>query len=157
MDKQGATELTPADYIEIHQLYAKYSFALDLGDGPGRAATFTPDGTFKAALTDHKLDTVQTLAKRTSLLGNQGRRHLMMNIVITATPEGAAGRAYAVILGEAKDDSDDRSLEGKSGFYIDTLAKTPAGWRFKTREFWRDTDAGSPFKRGAPPPAMPWG
>jgi hypothetical protein len=22
------------------------------------------------------------------------------------------------------------------GFYTDTLVKTPAGWRFKTREFW---------------------
>ena len=156
MEKQSVTELTPADYIEIHQLYAKYSFALDLGDGPGRAAVFTPDGTCKAALSDHKLDSVQTIAARTTLLGNQGLRHLMMNIVITPTPEGAAGRAYAVILGAARDDADDRSLEGKSGFYVDTLVKTPAGWRFKTREFWRDTDAESPFKRGTPPPPMPW-
>jgi hypothetical protein len=156
MTKPSVTELSPADYIEIHQLYAKYSFALDLGDGDGRAATFTADGTFKAALTNHKPDNVQTLRERTRLLGNQGRRHLMMNIVITPTPEGAAGRAYAVILGPAGQEADDRSLEGKSGFYIDTLVKTAQGWRFRTREFWRDTDADSPFKRGAPPPPMPW-
>ena len=157
MNDQCMTELTPADYIEMHQLYGKYSFALDLGDGAGRAATFTPDGTFKAALTDRKPDSVQTLAERTNRLGNQGRRHLIMNIVITPTPQGAAGRAYVVILGAAKNESDDDGpLEGKSGFYMDTLVKTPAGWRFKAREFWRDTDAGSPFKRGAPPPPMPW-
>ncbi len=156
MNNLSMTTLTAEDYIEMQQLYAKYCYALDLGDGAARAATFTPDGTFKAALTDHKPDAVQALAARTSLLGNQGRRHLMMNIVITPTPEGAAGRAYAVILGAAEDDADDRDLRGKSGFYIDTLARTPDGWRFKTREFWRDTDADSPFRRGAPPPEMPW-
>jgi hypothetical protein len=156
MNEPSVTELSPADYIEINQLYSKYSFALDLGDGEGRAATFAPDGTFRAALTNHKLDSVANLRERTNLLGNQGRRHLMMNIVITPTPEGAAGRAYAVILGPAGKEEDDRSLQGKSGFYIDTLVKTPDGWRFKTREFWRDTDADSPFRRGAPPPPMPW-
>ena len=157
-NKTATPELTPADYLEIHQLYGKYSFALDMGDGAGRAAVFTADGTFKAALTDHKLDSVETIAERTTRLGNQGRRHLMMNIVITPTPEGAAGRAYAVIMDETKDKagSTDGPLQGKTGIYVDTLVRTPQGWRFRTREFLRDQDADSPFRRGSPPALMPW-
>ena len=150
------TELSPADYIEINQLYSKYSYALDTGDGPGRAATFTPDGYFKAAINNHVPDSPQQMSERTTRFGNQGRRHLMMNVTITPTAEGAAGRAYAVILGPSKGEADDRALEGKSGFYVDTLVNTKDGWRFKTREFWRDNDADSPFRKGAPPPAMPW-
>lgn len=151
------TLLSPADHIEIQQLYAKYCFALDTGDGPGRAAVFTTDGTFTADITGYQPDPVQGMVARTNRTGNKGSRHLIMNIVLTPTPEGAAGRAYALILGDGEHDAHgDRDLRGKSGFYVDTLVRTPAGWRFRTREFWRDCDAGSPFRRGAPPAPMPW-
>ena len=38
--------LTPQDYLEIQQLYATYSHALDKAEGERFAATFTADGEF---------------------------------------------------------------------------------------------------------------
>src|SRR5262245_66254206 len=38
--------LTPQDYLEIQQLYATYSHALDKAEGDRFAATFTADGEF---------------------------------------------------------------------------------------------------------------
>ena len=65
----------------------------------------------------------------------------------------ALGVVFLLLLASLQKD---RALQGKSGFYVDTLVKTAQGWRFRTREFWRDNDADSPFRRGAAPPPMPW-
>ena len=97
------------------------------------------------------------MVERTNRIGNKGSRHLIMNLVLTPTPEGAAGRCYALILADGESGANgDRALSGKPGFYIDTLVRTAQGWRFRTREFWRDCDAQSPFRKGAPPAPMPW-
>ena len=149
-----AARLPERDQIEIHELYAKYCFAVDLGDGALRAATFAPDGTFTAAAGESKPETVAVMAERTWKQGNTGRRHLITNIVLTAMPEGAAGRAYCLILQHPKPDA--AGLIGHVGLYEDMLVKTADGWRFKTRIFWRDRDPQSPFAAGAPPALMPW-
>src|SRR5688500_7565404 len=50
--QESATKLTAEDYVEIYNLYAKYTRAADMGgkgDGSDWAATFTPDGTFGKA------------------------------------------------------------------------------------------------------------
>src|SRR5262249_18165215 len=36
--------LTPQDYMDIQQLYARYARAIRLGDGDAYGASFTPDG-----------------------------------------------------------------------------------------------------------------
>jgi len=43
----AAYEGTPADFMQISQLYSRYDFAIDNGDGDGWADTFTPDGVFR--------------------------------------------------------------------------------------------------------------
>ena len=50
--QESVTKLTSDDYVEIYNLYAKYTRAADMGgkgDGSDWAATFTPDGTFGKA------------------------------------------------------------------------------------------------------------
>lgn len=133
---KAVTKLTPDDYVEIYQLYSAYSLALDTGDGPGRVATFTPDGTFSWFMSKHVPETMDVVLKRTNAYGRKSRPiggHLLTNIHITPTTEGADGTCYA-ILGGPPDANGNISIS--PGFYTDTLVKTPQGWRFKTREFW---------------------
>ena len=44
---KAAYKGTPEDFVEINQLFARYDFAIDNGDGEGWADVFTPDGVFR--------------------------------------------------------------------------------------------------------------
>jgi hypothetical protein len=135
------------DYIEIYQLYSAYSVALDTGNGPGRVATFTPDGTFSWFQSNHQPESMEAVLKRTNAYGRTERParmyHILTNIHITPTAQGANGTCYAVLA--YLDPKKTSSFMVQPGFYTDTLVKTPTGWRFKTREFWTaDEDAHLP-------------
>jgi hypothetical protein len=71
---------------------------------------------------------------RTPAGGPTNQRHFTMNHVIKASPDGAVGRAYVVML--------DVGIAGKpnavnhGGHYEDEYQKTSAGWRFKKRTYW---------------------
>jgi len=131
--------LSAMDYIEIHQLYARYAAGLDFGDGAARAATFTSDGTFTTSITpDRKPISVAEVAERTVRIGNIGDRHMTLQLIITPTETGADGFAYAIKV--------DRQGKVGTGFYNDTLVRTPDGWRFKTRVLWHDFEANSPYR-----------
>lgn len=129
--------LSAMDYIEIQQLYARYAAALDLGDGEARKTMFTPDGTFANIVKNHQPISVEELAQRNNQTGNIGDRHMTLHLVITPTKSGANGFAYTLKV--------DRAQKVYTGFYNDTLVKTPDGWRFKTRELWHDTEKNSPY------------
>jgi hypothetical protein len=138
--------LTAMDYIEIHQLYARYALALDLGDGAARATTFTTGGYYANLPSGHRPVYVDQLVERTNANGNSGERHLVNNIIITPTEEGADGFAHLTMI----------SRDGKAhtGFYNDKLVRTPEGWRFVGRHGWYDIDPDSPYRpRDESPPA----
>jgi hypothetical protein len=141
--------LTPMDYIEIQQLYARHSIALDLGDGAARGALFTPDGFYSNLPSGHKPRPRSELARDTTARGNVGERHVISTLIITPTKEGADGFAYLTMINSA----------GKvhSGFYTDKLVKTPEGWRFAARVGWYDVDPASPYiaRKTAEAPAKP--
>ena len=129
--------LTAADYLEIQQLVARYSYAVDMhgGDGSAYAALFAPDGS------------LGTLAKGTAQLAefaaqtNKDRsgpafaRHFVTNVVIKPAPGGATGRSYLVTLDAAEGDKPTTMLSG--GHYDDVYVKTPQGWRIKSRNYVR--------------------
>lgn len=128
--------LTTQDYIEIQQLYATYAQAIDLGRGPA-ARTFTPDGEFFN--TDREAP-----IKGSTLVGGgavRGRRHGCINLVITATPEGAKGSCYLLEL----DTKNVPATIVLTGVYDDDLVKTPGGWRFKKRVESIDGTERSPY------------
>jgi len=132
---KSVMKLTPSDYVEIYQLYSAYSVALDTGDGPGRVGTFTPDGTFSSFISKHVPETMDILLKRTNAYGQRKipvGGHILTNIHITPTADGADGTCYA-LLGGGRPDAKGHFHVGPA-FYTDTLVKTPVGWRFKTRE-----------------------
>lgn len=123
---QAQTPLTPEDLAEIHGLYAHYNLMLDGGDAEAWAETFVEDGRFgrsqgRAALVEFAEGFAEA---------NPNTRHWNSNIRITATVEGATGTCYLVLWNVGA-----RPQEiVLTGTYLDTLVKTPDGWRFKSRE-----------------------
>lgn len=125
--------LTAEDYIEIQQLVARYPYALDQNpdQGASYANLFTTDGVFRQPRTEGRQN-IATMASRAPH-GPRYTRHFLANQVIEATPDGATGKQYlvAVDIGEMGQPSS----VYLGGHYEDVYAKTPEGWRFKTRTF----------------------
>ena len=119
-----AASVTPQDYMEIQQLYARYAHTLDSGDADGWVRTFTADGVFGNRKGPEPLaEFARNFYKNSS--GNI--RHWYNQLVVTSTPEGANGTCYFVLIDVTK-----RAIT-TTGIYKDTLVKTPDGWRFKER------------------------
>jgi hypothetical protein len=68
----------------------------------------------------------------TSTRFNGSVSHLILNLVITPSPEGAKGNSYLVELGGR-----DPNRIQRLGNYEDVYVKTAEGWRFKTRTHTR--------------------
>ena len=129
--------LTPEDYIEIQQLYAKYNNAIDSGDAEGYAATFIPDGVFNTFHGREALISfIHTWRDR---MNGANLRHWNSNLLITGTPEGANGSVYLLLVNVGVRPP----AISAAAKYEDELVKTPQGWRFKKRA----------TKSEGPPPA----
>jgi len=59
--------------------------------------------------------------------------HIMTNLVVTPSPEGATGRIYLIQLGMKGPGSIERH-----GGYEDVYVKTKAGWRIQSRTHVRN-------------------
>ena len=135
--------LTAMDYLQIGQLVASYGNALDSGYGAGEngeayANLYTRDATF-GRTTGH--DALAALA-RVQPRGPQYVRHYLTNHVIEPTPDGAKGKQYLVVI-----DISEKGEPGSiflGGHYEDIYAKTPEGWRFKTRTLIRAQGGAQP-------------
>ena len=129
--------LTAADYLEIQQLVARYSYAVDMhgGDGSAYAALFAPDGSLgtQAKGTAQLAEFAAKTNKDRS--GPAFARHFVTNVVIKPAPEGATGRSYLVTLDISEGGKPATILSG--GHYDDVYVKTPQGWRIKSRNYVR--------------------
>jgi hypothetical protein len=138
--------LTALDYQEIIQLTNRYAYGIDTcsNNGYDYADVFTPDGVFIDKMTDEGVKQGgRVLAKGREALatliggGSKGCKtklvwtgwsHIMVNHVITPSPEGATGRIYLLQMGIKGPGSIERH-----GGYEDVYVKTAAGWRIKSR------------------------
>jgi hypothetical protein len=136
--------LTAADYIEIQQLVARYSYAVDThaDNGYAYADLFTPDGVFGKT---QGREALAELARATQKerAGPAFTRHFLTNVIIYPTPQGARGSQYLMALDVSEGGKPSSVVHG--GRYDDEYVKTPAGWRFKSRQL-------HPAKIGVPPP-----
>lgn len=144
--------LSASDILEIHELYARYSYAVDTGNGAMRGSVFTDDGTLATYLSDHKPEHVSLLVERTDKKGNHGHRHFMSNIMVEGEGDQARGTCLALVLGRQKADATDtydpvpgNGFTFKTGFFKDAIVRTPKGWRFKSRELFLDFETDTPF------------
>ena len=151
--------LGPMDIFEIQQLVAKYSKAIDscANNGYDYADLFTEDGFFAATNKDGAIfGKNQGRDKLAEVSGGgvrgcknvrwieNGRRHVYVNQIIEATPEGAKGTVDMLMM-MGKDEPGKITHEG---YYEDTFVKTPKGWRFKSRIHHGCSNCGN---RPAPP------
>jgi ketosteroid isomerase-like protein len=139
-DSRPAMQLTALDYIEIEQLNRKYAWAIDTcaDDGFEYADLYTPDGVFISGDNGRRWQGREQLAEAA---GGNGRgcpfvrmplSHVIVNLVIEATPDGAIGKSYLVYPGKNGQYADDKH-HGHDGGYQDVYVKTDGGWRFKER------------------------
>jgi len=130
------TGLTPADYIEIRQLVARYAYAVDSGADGGAvyAGLFAPDGAFadRTGRETRGKEALMALAKRNTR-GPQSAFHFIVNHVIEPAPEGAIGKEYLLQLRIGEGERPNDVFGG--GHYDDIYVRTPEGWRFKRRQF----------------------
>ena len=136
--------LTAGDYVEIQQLVARYSYAVDThaDNGYAYADLFTLDGVFGSTKGREALaELARTTQKDRG--GPSFTRHYLTNVIIYPTPRGARGGQYLSAIDVSEGGKPSSVVHG--GRYDDEYVKTPAGWRFKSRQF-------HPAKIGVPPP-----
>jgi hypothetical protein len=139
--------LTPQDYIEIQQLSARYAFAIDtcVNAGADFADLFTEDGEFsvsqqwgvpgnrktkgRVALMDAAGGDGVGGCKDPKTTMGYGISHIVVNHVITPTPDGATGKSYILAIGVGGDPT---RIERQGG-YDDVYVKTSTGWHIKSR------------------------
>ncbi len=148
---QTPTPLTAMDYIEIQQLVARFSFALDYCTNGGKdfSDLFVEGGSFAIDSGEGAPRVFDTREQLERLAGGPdcstvkpgpteappGRsnvRHLSESLVVEAAPGGARGKSYAIYPANKGRFLDDATA-GQVGIYVDEYVKTPSGWRFKSR------------------------
>jgi SnoaL-like domain len=143
--------LSALDYQQITQLVNRYAYGIDTcaDNGYEYANVFTQDGVFIDKNSDAGFAAGgRVLAKGrdalAELVGGGSREcktklvwtdwsHLMLNVEITPSAEGATGRVYLVQLG----------MEGpgsvaRHGGYEDVYVRTDEGWRIQSRTHVRN-------------------
>ena len=154
--------LTTQDYIDIQQLVSRYAYAIDncTNNGYDYADLFAEDGWFAATRTGRPPASPQGGRERLAAAarGNQktceevpwkGIVHMLVNHVITPTPEGATGKVYLIAIGL---DGDPHKVEAQ-GHYEDVYVKTVNGWRFKSRLHVL-AEGQATISRGSAPPRI---
>jgi len=145
----AARRLTAQDYIDIRRLASLYAYGLDTGaeDGSGSvyANVFTEDAEFHgppAVPGGAPFDAKGREALRKFAVPGRGSayvRHFMSNHLIEATPEGAKGKVYLLVIDIAQNGKP--TTVNMGGHYEDVYVRTPEGWRIKSRNFFRSKSA----------------
>ena len=133
--------LTTQDYIDIQQLNARYTVAIDecTNNGYDYADLYVDDGWFAPSRNGKVLSKFQGRDKLAAAArGNmkscdevpwKGIKHMYVNHVITPSAGGATGRIDLIAIGL---DGDPHKVEHQ-GHYEDVYVKTARGWLFQSR------------------------
>ena len=133
--------LSAQDYADIQQLYWRYNHGADFRDAELLASAFTEDGLFQRGLEPYAVGREQIVAvmSRGEKGTDSGSRHWNNSWRITATPEGARGRVYWLVLDVGSGEplagvpGAVRPTHRSTGYYDDVYLKTAEGWRIKSR------------------------
>jgi hypothetical protein len=120
--------LSPADRLEIQDLYGRYVMCADDGDAEGWADCFTPDAEFTAAGTDFVAvgrEQLITMVRGHIESPRGAVLHHNTSLCVDGTPDGAHGRAYLMEVFDLQTVSSVR--------YDDDLVKVDGAWKFKRR------------------------
>src|SRR4029077_17030456 len=109
-----------------------YGHALDNGYGKGENAEayanlYSNDATFGQTAGHEALAVLGGIQPHSATYA----RHYLTNHVIEGTPGGAKGKEYLAVIDIGENGKPSSIFLG--GHYEDVYAKTPQGWRIKTR------------------------
>lgn len=146
-DRTNVKALTAQDYIDIRALASRYAYGLDTGadNGDLYANVFTADAEFHgppAVPGGPPFNAKGRDELRKFAIPGRGSayvRHFMTNHLIEASPEGARGKVYLLVIDIAQNGKPTSVNMG--GHYEDIYVRTPEGWRIKSRNFYRSKSA----------------
>jgi hypothetical protein len=119
-----------ADRIELHELPGRYGDAIDDRDWARLDTIFTEDAVFDLTdLGEPRLTGLAEIKRYMDEDAKHPRAHLMTNIYLDETPEGA--KLYFRIVALLPE-----RVVGTASYY-DDVVKTPAGWRVQHRVLTR--------------------
>src|SRR5262245_12934381 len=137
------TSLTAQDYVDIQELYSRYSQGTDYQDAALFASIFTPDGVFKPGPSPEivGVKAITEWRQQSFVKGGQRRQRLYnSSLILRPTADGATGRGYyALYVVSSKP-----AILTTTGHYDDEFVKTSEGWRIKKRTVVIDSPAQSP-------------
>ena len=146
-----ASTLTALDYLEIQQLVASYGHALD----NGLAQTDNGPRVCRALhARRRRVQAPQGVSSRWRRLpapqphGPKYARHILTNVTIAPSPEGATGEQYLVVIDPPEGGKPGRLFLG--GHYEDIYVKTAEGWRYKSRTLF-NANLGAEASSARPP------
>jgi 3-phenylpropionate/cinnamic acid dioxygenase small subunit len=123
--------LSTEDRATLHDVYARYAYAFDGADADAWAALFAADGRFAPP---NVAEVVGTEALRDFVASRAadapGMRHLMSNVLVEATDQGARGSAYFLCF---RLGPDGQFRLRNFGRYDDEFVREGGTWKFASR------------------------
>jgi ketosteroid isomerase-like protein len=131
-----STTLTPADRLDIQDLFARYAWALDTGDADAFVDCFTADGVLHWDSFEPPIICRGTAGLRrfvdhlAALPDSAGRQHHVSNVRISGAGDAAQAQAFALVTLRAADGQVQARV---AGYYEDELRREAGGWRIHRR------------------------
>ncbi len=121
-----------ADRLEIHELIARYTHALDYHNIPLMRDIWTDDCRFQADEPDVNISGIEALSDffRQTVAAVPNVRHVVSNLYVDSTSGSEAiCNAYIQII-----DFDSKELIA-AGRYRDEMVRSASGWRIRNRVY----------------------
>ena len=124
------------DKLAIHELIARYNFALNFGDIEGWVGCFTEDGIFECPFAIFKGHPAlrQYITERTAERQKYPLRHLPTNIIVEVRGDRASAQFYLLTLQVRPEGMQLLT----TGVYHDQIKKIDGTWRFSHRKVQLD-------------------
>ncbi len=125
--------LTPQDYVEIQQLYARYAHGIDshAEGGAAYADTYTDDGVLDVG--SRRFEGRAALIELAKPPGDPTLVHVISNVMIE--PSAAGARTVANMEQLTLGESGKAPVLRGIGRYEDVVVRTAKGWRFKYKKW----------------------
>lgn len=139
----GSYEGTPDDFMQISQLFSRYNYTIDNGDGVAWADTFTPDGVFQDPSTCAMgREQLINVVGRTPTIGKDQKMHHVPELgpIVYSDRDHATVHSTVMVVGETAYGSKDGGIM-ITGTYDDTLVRLKGKWVFSYRLVHRPANA----------------
>jgi uncharacterized protein (TIGR02246 family) len=123
--------ISAADRLAVHELVARYAWALDTSDADLMASVFTPDGSFTgdvATYSGHAQLRAWVASRSAELRATQ---HVVSNLMLRAVADAIEERSLCLIVGPAGGHFGVQS----SGYYEGRVVQHDGTWLFAARHF----------------------